>query len=427
MGNVTPITEQFQHFVQEVKEGFWGDLNGQAQAAMKALLEGESRRQRDRYLCREAYQRKETAADYRNGFYERDIVTRFGTLRLRIARVRGRSFLPAGMRAFQRRAEDVLVLIREAKRHIDVVSLRGISTRQVGRLIAIVTGEAVSAQTVSTITKSLDRLVKRFHQALLKDEWAYLFLDGVSLRVRRPAGRKRVQMLVAYGVRRDGQRRLLGFQRSPGESEAAWEGFLRDLYRRGLEGKNLQLIVTDGCAGLAAALQTVYPRVPHQRCGVHKMRNILEKVRQRDYDAVKAAAQAIYGASRLGRAQRAFQKFQARWREAYPAIVRQLQRDLPELLSFFQFPRHLWKKLRTTNVIERCFVEVRRRTRPMVCFVNVQSVDRIVFSILNRFNPQWKKPPSSFLHKLLDITLNPNALPVIQQNRHNGVSRPYLN
>ena len=121
------------------------------------------------------------------------------------------------------------------------------------------------------------------------------------------------------------------------------------------------------------------------------MRNILEKVRQRDYDAVKADAQALYGASRLGRAQRAFQKFQARWREAYPAIVRQLQRDLPELLSFFQFPRHLWKKLRTTNVIERCFVEVRRRTRPMVCFVNVQSVDRIVFSILNRFNPPWNK------------------------------------
>src|SRR3990172_4755709 len=130
MGNVTPITEQFQHFVQEVKEGLGGDLNGQAQAAMKALLEGESRRQRDRYLCREAYQRKETAADYRNGFYERDIVTRFGTLRLRIARVRGRSFLPAGMRAFQRRAEDVLVLIREA-------FLRGISTRQVGRVVGI--------------------------------------------------------------------------------------------------------------------------------------------------------------------------------------------------------------------------------------------------------------------------------------------------
>jgi len=383
MGNVTPITEQFQHFVKDLQESFWGDLNGKAQAAMKALLEEKSRQARDRFVCREAYERREGGGEHRNGYYEREIVTRLGTLRLRIARTRGRSFLPAGMRAFQRRAEDVLLLIREA-------FLRGISTRQVGRVVGIVTGEAVSAQTVSTITKSLDRLVRRFHEAALKDEWAYLFLDGVSLRVRRPAGRKRVQMLVAYGVRRDGQRRLLAFQRSQGESEAAWEGFLRDLYRRGLEGKNLQLIVTDGCAGLAAALQTVYSRVAHQRCWVHKMRNILEKVRKRDYGAVKADAQAIYQAETLGRAQRAFQNFQARWRQAYPSIVRQLQRDLPELLSFFHFPRHLWKKLRTTNVIERCFVEVRRRTRPMVCFVNLQSVDRIVFSIFNRMNPQWK-------------------------------------
>ena len=383
MRKVTPITEQFQHFVQDVKESFWGDLNGKAQAAVKQILESDSRRQRDRYLCREAYERREERRDYRNGSYERDYVTKFGTLRLRIARVRGRSFLPAGMKAFQRRAEDVMLLIREA-------FLRGISTREVGRVVAIVTGEPVSAQTVSTLTQSLDRLVKRFHEAPLRDEWAYLFLDGVSLRVRRPAGRKRVQMLVAYGVRRDGQRRLLAFQRSQGESQAACEGFLESLYRRGLEGKHLELIVTDGCAGLAAALQTVYPRVKHQRCWVHKMRNILEKVRKRDYDAVKADAQAIYRAWSGWHAQRAFQRFQARWRSDYPILVRQLERDLPELLSFFQFPRHLWRKLRTTNIIERCFVEVRRRTRPMVCFVNVQSVDRIVYAIFNRYNPQWK-------------------------------------
>src|SRR5712691_7358954 len=82
--------------------------------------------------------------------------------------------------------------------------------------------------------------------------------------------------------------------------------------------------------------------------------------------------------------------FRARWRRQYAAMVRRLERDLPELLSFFAFPRHLWRKLRTTNVIERCFVEVRRRTRPMVCFVNVESVDRIIYSIFQRFNLEWK-------------------------------------
>lgn len=191
-------------------------------------------------------------------------------------------------------------------------------------------------------------------------------------------------------MRRDGQKRLRGFQRSPGESQAAWEGFLQSLYRRGLEGQHRELIVTDGCKGLAAALQTVYPRVQHQRCWVHKMRNILESVRKRDYDAVKADAQAIYGAPSLALAQRAFQKFRWKWRESYAGMVRQLERDLPELLSFFRFPRHLWRQLRTTNRIERCFVEVRRRTRPMVCFVNLQSVDRIIYSIFSSLNPQGK-------------------------------------
>lgn len=195
---------------------------------------------------------------------------------------------------------------------------------------------------------------------------------------------------MAYGVRRDGSRQLLTFLRSQGESQQAWEGLLEDLYRRGLVGKNLELIVTDGCADLAAAIQTVYPRVLHQRCWVHKMQNILDKVRQRGYDAVRAAAQAIYGAGSLREAQSAFHSFQCQWRHAYPGMVKQLRKDLSELPSFFHFPRHLWRKLRTTNVIERCFVEVRRRTRPMVCFVNVQRVDRIVYSIFHRFNDQWR-------------------------------------
>ena len=386
MAKVTPITEQFQHFVRELKESFWGDLYGKTRLAWERLLEEESRRLRDRYLVADSYEREsEERRGYRNGYYVRDFVTRLGTLRVRVARSRARSFRPPGLERFQRRAPEVMMLIREA-------FLRGISTRQVGRVVAIVTGEAVSAQTVSKVARSLDRMVKAFQQARLKDEWVYLFLDGVSLRVRRPAGRQRVQLLVAYGVRADGSRQLLGFLRSRGESQAAWEGLLMDLFRRGLEGRHLQLIITDGCAGLAAALQTVYPQVPHQRCWVHKMRNILEKVRRRDRDQVKADAQAIYLAENRPAARAAFRVFRSRWRSSYPAMVKRLERDLPELLTFFSFPRPLWSKLRTTNVIERCFVEVRRRTQPMVCFVNVSSVDRIIFAIFNGMNDKhlWK-------------------------------------
>jgi putative transposase len=384
MRRVIPITEQFEHFVEEVKESFWGDLYGKTKLAWKQFLEEASRQERDQYLGVGEYERA-GAREYRNGFYERGFVTIFGMLTLRIARTRTGSFLPHAIRQFQRRANEVMLLIREA-------FLRGISTRQVGRVVAILTGEPVSAQTVSQLSRHLDRLVKAFHQARLKDEWAYLFLDGVSLRLRRPRGRKRVQMLVAYGVQGDGTRRLLAFLRSPGESQAAWEGFLNGLYARGLTGNHLRLVVTDGCPGLACALQTVYPRVPHQRCWAHKMRNILNKVRKGDYNLVKANAQAIYRAASRREAEQAFRVFRARWQGIYAGMVKRLERDLPELLSFLEFPRHLWRKLRTTNVIERCFVEVRRRTRPMVCFVNVASVDRIIYAIFNGYNErrEWQ-------------------------------------
>ena len=156
MARVIPITEQFQHFVRDLKESFWGDLYGKTKLAWREFLEGVSREARDRYVCADEYARV-GEREYRNGFYARSFTTIFGTLVLRIARTRTRSFLPRALERFQRRAEEVMLLIREA-------FLRGISTRQVGRVVAIVTGESVSAQTVSQLSRHLDRLVKTFHR-----------------------------------------------------------------------------------------------------------------------------------------------------------------------------------------------------------------------------------------------------------------------
>jgi len=379
-------TERFQSFLQEMKESFWGDLQGQVKQALKDMLEVDSEQRMQEYLGLKWYERgseEEPRVDSRNGYYERDYTTPWGTIRFRVRRTRLRSFLPRLLKAFERRAPEVAELIRQA-------FLRGIATRAVGRVVALVTGEAVSAQTVSRLTRLLDAQVRAFQQAALGDDWAYLLLDGVWVKVRRSFGPQRVLLLVAYGIRAYGERRLLAFVRARGESQAAWEGMLQDLFGRGLRGDQLKLVITDGCAGLAAALQTVYGAVPHQRCWVHKMRNLCEAVRRRDHDQVKREVQRIYQASCLAAAREAFRAFRHAWRSVYPRLVQSLEKDLPELLNFFYFPKHLWKKLRTTNAIERCFVEVRRRTRPMVVFTNVQSVDRIIYAIFNRFNEDWQ-------------------------------------
>jgi putative transposase len=382
---VKNITQRFEGFVRDLQESFWGDFQGQMRQRLRELLEKDAEQQMAEYLGLKWHERAAPAerVDYRNGFYQRDYVTPLGVIRLRIPRTRLRSFLPRCIGPLQRRSPEVAELIRQA-------FLRGISTRQVGRVVAVLTGDPVSAPTVSQLTRVLDQAVETFHHRPLGDEWAYLFLDGVWLKVRRAGGPQRVLLLVAYGVRRDGRRELLAFTRAKGESQTGWEGLLNDLFRRGLRGRNLRLVVTDGCTGLARAIETVYPRARHQRCWVHKMRNILEKVRRRDEAQVKAEAQKIYLAQNVAAARRAFERFRFHWRSRYPAMVRQLEQDLPELLHFFALPPHLWRKLRTTNVIERCFVEVRRRTRPMVVFSNVESVERIIYAIFSRFNEDWK-------------------------------------
>src|SRR5262249_35804526 len=129
MAKIVPITEHFQHFLAEMKESFWGDLYGQTKLAWQRFFELQSERQRDRYSGWAPYERRQgQRRRYRNGYYARDFVTRFGTIRLRIARTREKSFLPVGLQRFQRRAEEVSRLIR--------VRFWGISTRQVGRVVA---------------------------------------------------------------------------------------------------------------------------------------------------------------------------------------------------------------------------------------------------------------------------------------------------
>ena len=207
-------------------------------------------------------------------------------------------------------------------------------------------------------------------------------------------------MLVAYGVLPAGQRQILAYHFAQGESETAWLEFLQDLFLRGLEGKNLKLIVTDGGKGLRAALPVVFPCVPQQLCWAHKLRNIAEKVRRREGSCVAQAA-AIYRAHNKNQALLAFRLWRQAWQHRRPNAVACVERDLDNLLSFFRVPQSHWKKVRSTNVIERAFRVVRRRTRPMSSFSNTESCDRIIYGVLSHLNSSWESP-SMNLHTLLD-------------------------
>jgi putative transposase len=380
---------------REWKDFFEEELVEQVRAQLKALIEKALEGERDRYLNLGYYEHDpEFRLDYRNGYYLRDFATRLGLLRhLRIPRTR-RGFRTQLLPRYERHQEAVHDLIRQA-------FLRGISTRQVGEVLEPVLGEAYSAQTVSNITRKLDAAVAQFHRSRLEDEYVYLFLDGVVLKVRDPGGpmRRRI-VLVACGITRTGRRKLIAYHFAiNGESECAWTEFLQDLFLRGLEGKNLRLIVLDGGKGLRAALPLVFPAVPVQLCWAHKLRNIADKARRREGTCVAQAA-AIYRAPNRNQAERAFREWKRNWQNRRPLAVACLERDLEYLLTFFSVPSGHWKKVRTTNVIERAFREVRRRTRPMSSFKNLASCDRVVFGVVSHLNRSWERKP------LLEFTQN---------------------
>jgi transposase-like protein len=339
------------------------------------------------------FRRTEDRRGHRNGFYERDLATQIGIVAaIRVPRARSRSVERSVFSRYQRRQAQVNQLIRE-------VFLAGVSTRRVGETLEALLGERVSPQTVSRVARDLDREVARFHSRFLSDDIVYLILDGVYLKVKAATGVQRKLVLCAYGITVTGERRLLDFRLATAESQAQWEAFLNSLRERGLHGRNLKLVITDGCAGLHAALEIAYPYVPRQHCWVHKLRNVASHLKRSQQEECLAGARAIYQAQTRRAAVQAYWNWARRWRGAAPKTVACLERDLETLLNFLGCPREHHRKVRTTNAIERCFREVRRRTRPMSCFNNNASCERIIYAVFNHLNASWKgKALPAFTH-----------------------------
>jgi transposase-like protein len=307
---------------------------------------------------------------------------------MKVPRDREGMYRPGVIERYQRRQERVNGLVRE-------MFLSGVSTRKVQEVLRPILEAPLSAQAVSRITRSLDREVRRFQERRLSDDYRYLFLDGVTLKVKGAVGVKKKLVLCAYGIKSDGTRELISFRQGTAESEAQWQAFLDDLYRRGLEGKGLELITTDGCPGLHQALATVYPYVPRQRCWAHKLRNVAARLKRRHQEECLKGAKGIYQAETRREAVARFHFWAKGWRHLEPEAVTCIEKDLDELLPFLDCPRQHWRKIRTTNAIERAFREIRRRTRPMSCFQNADSVDRIIYGVISHLNNNWKGKPLS--------------------------------
>lgn len=312
--------------------------------------------------------------DRRNGHYLRHLLTELGDVLVSVPRTRTYSPVEV-IRAYARRSQDVDRLILAS-------FLLGLSTRKVGEALLSILGEKVSPATVSRVARSLDAAVTAFHRRRLKESYRAFLFDGVVITRKTGAGPVRRPVLVALGIRHDGKKEIIDFRLARSESADEWESFLINLTRRGLTGKETEVVSVDGGPGLISAVRSVYPLIPLQRCCAHKMRNIMDKVRKADTEAVKKGLVKVYGAKNLKTARSAAKRWSNTWEGIYPAAVKCLRDDLDDLLTFFGFADTSFRrKVRTTNAIERVFREVRRRTRPMGVFENKTSMERILYAV----------------------------------------------
>ncbi len=393
--------------LKEINAFEWeGDYRPAAREALKRILEDGVDEELEQYLGRGRYERRGEGVweDYRNGFRIRHVLTELGDLMVRIPRTR-KKFVSRVLEAYRRRMRTVDQLILAC-------FVLGMSTRKVSTALFSLLGERVSASTVSEVAKGLDGEVKRYHERELSDGYRFLFFDGVVLKQKGAAKVQKKIILCAYGVTWEGKKEMIDFLLATSESQNAWEGFLRDLYERGVGGMVCEMITTDGGKGLQQALEVVYPRIPRQHCWAHKTRNVLDKVKKGDLEKVKKDLHRIPYAKSRQLATQAYWAFCQKYRKVYPGAVKSLESEIEDLLSFYQVKlspmerrgqgvqelqkaqEALWRRIRTTNPIERAFREVRRRTRPMGVFVNRNSMERILFAVFFHLNSKGQEVPS---------------------------------
>jgi transposase-like protein len=287
---------------------FGEDYRVYGRQALKAVMEEKMATRIDRYLAEVG--RRLPDRDRRNGYYERHLLIELGDIELRVPRTRRHSALRV-VQAYERRPGHI-------ERMILACFVLGLSTRKIGEALLPLLGERVSPSLVSRIGKRLDQVVQAFHRRSVKSSYRVLLLDGVVLSRKTGAGAVRRPVLVALGIREGGKKEIIDFRLALDESEGAWETFLTDLYRRGLTEDCFEMVAVDGGKGLLAAIDTVFPNKPLQRCWAHKSNDILKTVKKADQPKLKTDLHKSMYAKNMVKARNAARKFADKWKSQYP-------------------------------------------------------------------------------------------------------------
>ena len=332
-------------------------------------------------------ERSETRLSYRSGYYSRSLITRVGTLELRVPQDRMGKFSTELFERYQRSEKALVGTLAE-------ICARGFDAQEpalakagVKAVTEVLCGHSFSASSISAINKSLDAGLRAFAERRLNESYPYLILDARYEKVREAGVIVSQAVLVAVAVDEDGRRQILAVELANRESRSSWRDFLSGLKSRGLAG--VEFVVSDNHEGLKAAIREVLPQAAWQRCYVHFLRNALDSVPRKVDDDCLQELRWFYDRRELAEVRRDIAQWLAKWQAKYPRLCDWVEDNIEETLTYYRLPLPHHKHMKSTNMLERLNQELKRRTHVVRIFPNAESCWRLVRALAVEMHENW--------------------------------------
>ena len=356
------------------------DFESQAHRNIQELMQSCVKEEFALQVRAERYEHAPNRLDERQGGYERNFTTTFGTSRIWIPRVRFNKVkvhysLFEKYQRRQKKFDQVVVL----------AMLLGLSVRKQRKFFRSFMGDAISHTTASKLIRTLEDDLQAFRTRKIEDKYKYLLLDGLWVKVKDGNKLKDKVILFILGITLDNKKEIVAFRLAKGETEEEVTALLNDVYRRGLEGKYLKLIASDGAKGIRSAINMVYPYAKWQLCYVHKLRNLNKHIRHKINNRPRIMRQvsAIYDSKNRQQAIERFEKFCAYWQEYEPYAIKCFRDGFYDTLHYFEFGEDK-NFISSTNHLERYLEEVRRRIKIQGYFKSDRSANLWVYGIISQ-------------------------------------------
>jgi transposase-like protein len=398
------MTEDSMALLQLAEKHADGDLLRElGQLILQRLMEAEAET-----LCGAArHERSAERVNRRNGYRERELETRLGTLELRIPKLRTGSYFPSFLEPRKASEQALVAVVQEAY-------VKGISTRKVDDLVQALGMTGISKSQVSRLCAELDERVEAFLSRPLSGSWPYLWLDATYLKSRQNGPVQSKAAVVAVGVNAEGRRETLGMAVGPAETTAFWTDFLRGLVRRGLGG--VRLVISDAHEGLKQAVARVFG-ASWQRCRVHFLRNALAHVPRRQHQMVAAAIRTAFVQDDAAQAHGQWREVADKLRGRFPKLSALMDEAEDDVLAFMAFPKEHWPQLASTNSLERLNKEIKRRSRVVGIFPNDAAIVRLIGTLLAEQTDEWQVTRRYMSQESLARVINPDAAQALLEEK----------